>query len=114
MAVRFMGSIVASATLLVGQAIEGVGYVAGAVPIVGTIARHMPGSSKEYGSPNRVNVIRNLGRLISNLSAIGIEQVNEKQLPALKMSASLVQSVEEIKAPTSMSIGRRSERNRSF
>lgn len=114
MAVRFMGSIVASATLLVGQAIEGVGYVAGAVPIVGTIARHMPGSSKEYGNPNRTNVIRNLGRLISDLSVIGIEQVNEKQLPALKISANLVQSVQEIKAPTSISLDMKPERSRSF
>jgi hypothetical protein len=43
MAFRFIGSIVASATLLVGTTIEGVGYVAGAVPVVGSIARHMPG-----------------------------------------------------------------------
>ena len=104
MAVRFMGAIVASATLIVGQTIEGAGNIIGAVPVVGTIARHMPGSSKEHGNPNRVNVIRSLGKLISGISAVGIEQVNEKQIPALKISSILAESVKEIQAPTIVSM----------
>jgi hypothetical protein len=67
--------------------------------LLGQLQDTCQGSSKEHYNPYRTNVIRNLGRAISGLSASGLEKILEKQVPAINMSELVMESVNEIKSP---------------